>query len=344
MPQVYYVTPPPPSPKKLLRRDIRNVCLVLAAILVTMNLVAGLLLTVFVFASPEFQSIMLQMIQGSPASYQDLMSDDSYIQVVLDASQKFLGLTQLVAMVVALPWLLCLRGKKLFTHDLVAVNQKIKPLSIIKILILMVGVSCVTSLIQLALNPLFEQAGLSFSGALDESVTNMLSDPLGIAYIMLLGPIMEEIIFRGAVLNRLTRHGYNFAIVMSALFFGVYHMILIQGFNAFFLGVLLAYVALRYSIKWSMVLHALYNSLLVGFSLFEPWGPQAEIIFLVIMGLCLVASIVLLVFKRKGFPRTLQAGVPQTPRPFRAAFTSPFLLIFLVVLLSMGGFLLMFPG
>lgn len=300
---------------------------------------AILILSVVIALSPEVMSMILQSMNADPSGAFAFVDDDSYLQVVAEVYQKYAVLAQIIAMVIAMPLLLCLRGKKLFTHDLVAVNQKIKPLSIIKVLVLMMGMACVTTLIMLV----FDLLGISLTEAMDDAFTNIFSNPLGLAYGMVIGPVFEEVIFRGAILNKLTRHGYNFAIVISALLFGLYHMILIQGFNAFILGILLAYVALRYSIKWSMVLHILYNSLLLGISSLDVVGISGEVAILVVYGLCFIGSIVLLLVKRKEFPPTIQAGSPQTPRPFRIAFTSPFLLIFMALLVLAGVFLLMIP-
>ena len=310
---------------------------------ITTFIVQVLATSVMLAFSPDFQDLMLQSPDSGLSSTENLVDNEEYTQMIEDLSSRHLGLIQIIATLAALPWLLFIRGKKLFTHDFVVVNQKANPLSLLKILVLMLGVACASSLVSMVLEPLLEQLGLSLTDALSETFEMLFTDPLGVVYAMLLGPIFEEIIFRGAILNRLSRHGHNFAIVTSALLFGAYHMFLIQGFNAFFLGVILAYVASRYSLKWSMVLHIVYNSIVIGVSFLGEVGIDADIVSWVLMGLCLVITIVMLIIKRKEIPRVRQMGLPQTPRPFRIAFTSPFLIILLVGLLGMG-FIFMIPG
>jgi len=312
---------------------MRSTALVLAAVVLTIVIAQILMLVVAVVISPGFQSYLAG---GSSAA--------SLNQLVSSATQKYLALTQILAIVVALPWLLLLRGKKLFTHDIAGVNQKVRPLTLFKVLVLMFGVACATNIITVSLAPLLERIGFTLSGAYEDGFSALLADPWGIAYAMLLGPIMEEIIFRGAILNRLARHGSNFAIVMSALMFGAYHMILIQGFNAFFLGVLLAYVALRYSIKWSMLLHVLYNSVLVGLSLLDVIGVNITAFMGLLLLACMIASIVLLSVKHRVVSAIRWMGFPQTLRPFRKAFTSPAFLVVLAALLAVGVLTSVTPG
>ncbi|MCL1797354.1 MAG: CPBP family intramembrane metalloprotease [Eggerthellaceae bacterium] len=333
--------PAPPSPQKALRRDVRNVVLVLLLVWLTMSLAPGIILGVLLAFSPEFQSAVFQSMNGTSINIQDVMENPLLDQLMLDAYLKYTLVLAMVCEALALLWLLLLRGKQLFTFDLVAVNQKVNLAAIVKILVLMLGVACVSSLIDFALTPLFEQAGLSLTEFMEETFSMIFSSPWGLVYVVVLGPIMEEIIFRGAILRKLAPYGCNFAIVVSALLFGLYHMFLLQAFNAFFLGILLAYVALRYSLKWSMVLHIVYNGIVTGISFLDVVGINPEIANWVIGGLCLVAAIMFLVLKRDEIPRIRQMGLPQIPHPFRSAFTNPFLVGFVVVFLGAGVLLLL---
>ena len=75
-----------------------------------------------------------------------------------------------------------------------------------------------------------------------------------------LGPLCEELLFRGLLAGRLARYGQKPAAFVSALLFGLYHANLSQFFYAFLLGLLLAY-AYFYTgkLKTSVVLHMLFN-------------------------------------------------------------------------------------
>lgn len=81
-------------------------------------------------------------------------------------------------------------------------------------------------------------------------------------YTAVAAPVTEELLFRGAVLRSLQPYGKRFAIFCSALLFGLVHQNLTQTPFAFGFGLLAGYVAMEYSILWSMSLHILNNAVL----------------------------------------------------------------------------------
>lgn len=93
-------------------------------------------------------------------------------------------------------------------------------------------------------------------------------------YEGLLGPIVEELLFRGLVMPKLARFGRVFSIVVSAVLFGVFHTDFLQGSCAILVGLVLGYVATEYGIAWSIVLHITNNlvfaNLLPRLLLFAP--------------------------------------------------------------------------
>ncbi len=78
-----------------------------------------------------------------------------------------------------------------------------------------------------------------------------------------IGPICEEIIFRGIVLKGFLRsYSPQKAIVYSALIFGVIHFIPIQVISAFFAGLVLGYIYYKTKSLWlPIVIHILNNVL-----------------------------------------------------------------------------------
>lgn len=86
--------------------------------------------------------------------------------------------------------------------------------------------------------------------------------------IAVAAPLIEELIFRGLVYQRIRKlFGVRMAVILSALYFGVYHMNVVQGIYAFLLGILLAWVYEKYQTLWAPVLfHASANLLSVVYS------------------------------------------------------------------------------
>ncbi|XOQ47998.1 MAG: CAAX amino terminal protease self-immunity [Eubacteriales bacterium] len=75
-------------------------------------------------------------------------------------------------------------------------------------------------------------------------------------------PIVEELIFRGIVLQRLRKFGDGFAIVGSALLFGLFHGNLVQIVFAFIAGLVMALVDVRTnSLLPSILIHFCNNAI-----------------------------------------------------------------------------------
>lgn len=82
---------------------------------------------------------------------------------------------------------------------------------------------------------------------------------------------IEEIIFRGIVMQSLRRFGDIFALVSSALIFGIFHLNLIQMPFAFFLSLGIGYLVLRTGSLWvGVIIHFINNSVAVAFEFLYP--------------------------------------------------------------------------
>lgn len=89
----------------------------------------------------------------------------------------------------------------------------------------------------------------------------MPSLPVQILCVGIVIPIMEEYLFRGLIFKRIRRYTpARYAILFSAVFFGVYHGNLVQMIYGTICGVLLAWLYEKYgSIKAPILAHILMN-------------------------------------------------------------------------------------
>lgn len=81
-------------------------------------------------------------------------------------------------------------------------------------------------------------------------------------YVLLVGPVAEELVFRGVILDRL-RLAYPFwvANLLQAVLFGLYHMNLVQGIYAFLCGMLLGLVCRAAdTLVASILTHIIFNA------------------------------------------------------------------------------------
>ena len=96
-------------------------------------------------------------------------------------------------------------------------------------------------------------------------VMNQLTDKdiwLTVLYVLLIGPVSEELIFRGAILDRLyLAFPFWTANLLQALLFGIYHMNLVQWIYAFVLGAVLGLVRVSTgTIFASIGTHIIFNA------------------------------------------------------------------------------------
>lgn len=84
-----------------------------------------------------------------------------------------------------------------------------------------------------------------------------------VLYAGFIGPIAEEVVYRGFALKTLSGKGKLLAIMLSSLAFGLMHMNLSQIFAGIFTGLIMGYICLEYSIWWSLLIHIFNNFVLV---------------------------------------------------------------------------------
>ena len=102
---------------------------------------------------------------------------------------------------------------------------------------------------------------------------------LQILIMVLLGPLIEEYIFRKTLIDRMHPYGEKLAVVTSAAMFSLFHGNLSQMFYAFTLGLVFGYIYLRTGkLRYSALLHMLINLLgsVVGPKLLEWAGSSVE--------------------------------------------------------------------
>lgn len=84
----------------------------------------------------------------------------------------------------------------------------------------------------------------------------------------LIGPICEEIIFRGIILEGLAqKYNPTKAIIFSALIFGIIHLQPLQVISAFFIGLILGWIYLKTQSLWVVIaLHVINNTIAFTFA------------------------------------------------------------------------------
>lgn len=186
---------------------------------------------------------------------------------------------------------------------------------------------------------LLNQIGLSALAAL-EAASIQTTGVTMFLYVTILGPIAEELLFRGLALRLLRHCGKQGAIVFSALLFGLFHGNVVQIPFAFLVGLVLGYTAAEYSILWAIVLHIINNLVLSDLMgrLSEILPPGVgDIIFYALMAAAAIATIVILIVRRAQVKQYFRENRIH-PICAKAFFTSPANLIFGILMLVMSVF------
>lgn len=104
--------------------------------------------------------------------------------------------------------------------------------------------------------------GVDF-GLENASKTEML---LNMAYIIIIGPIAEELIYRGLILHFLKPYGKTVAILFSGIIFGLMHGNIPQAVSAFGTGCIMAAIAIECGSVFPTILIHIANNLIASFS------------------------------------------------------------------------------
>jgi membrane protease YdiL (CAAX protease family) len=345
------------------KAQIRKIVLVVGAyFFLEFVVIAGVIEAVIMFSSGFMNDLMrsaTDMAQDGGALGMGGLDEliESSTSMTQEIVAKYGGVITIISAVAGLPIFLLLRGKRLFTTDLTAKHAPLSWGAFTKLWLIAMGAQFVFATLTYLINLALESSGRSVTELMNESM-QMLQTPTGLLYICLIGPIVEEIIFRGAIMRSLERFGLNFSIVISSLIFGLFHIITVQAVFAFVMGLILGYIASRYSIKWSILAHILINSVATGLESLGAFdggdtgqGPLYQIVSLVFFVIFL-AGIALLIQERWRIAEQKAVGapfrIPGSPARtgaalWRAAFTSIPLLVYLVLTLGAGIAMIFIP-
>ncbi len=149
-------------------------------------------------------------------------------------------------------------------------------------------------------------------------------------YAALLAPVWEELLFRGYVLRTLRPFGKRFAVLGSALLFGLFHGNLLQTPYAVLMGLVLGYMTVEYSIVWAILLH-MFNNLVLADLLSRLTAQWSEMAFgtlnLFLFGGGALVSLVILVRNRENI-RAYRRAEWMDRRCIRCFVTAPGILAF----------------
>lgn len=200
----------------------------------------------------------------------------------------------------------------------------------ISLLCIFMGCQFIFNLGSSLIEKLFNLFGYTMMAEIESA--SMLSTTFSMfIYAGVIGPIVEEILYRGIVIKCFEKYGKVFAIVISAILFGIMHTNLPQGAFAFGVGLVLGYISVEYSILWSVVLHIINDCIfgdLLGYATsYLPENTQ-ELLNLGIWVLFFILSMFFL-WKKKNILRNYILQNPVEKKKYVQALTSVWMFIFI---------------
>ena len=116
-----------------------------------------------------------------------------------------------------------------------------------------------------------------------------------------IAPIVEEMIFRGVIMNDLKEYEYKTAIIINSVLFGLAHTEIKKVIITIFLGIIFSYVAYRYSLRYSVLLHMVWNlnSSMGSIFYYNKMPDEMIIWFVAVLSLALIVISIFGIIKKK---------------------------------------------
>ena len=239
---------PEKAERKIIHRQYMKTALVILINVLLFNIVLN------------FSSVLLcGLAGGSFSSLRELWNNGTKVLENDDINTVRSCLIPIISEVVSIligVKLLKLDLKKLFTRNGFTGGELAKECSIC------LGLQTAAALIATFVGYILKQFGLE-SQTVDLTAQNNSAWSLWFMYFYasLLGPVLEELLYRGVILQSMRKYNERFAIVLSALIFGLMHQNYQQFILAFMLGLILAASDIRSgSIIPSIIMHIIVNT------------------------------------------------------------------------------------
>lgn len=174
------------------------------------------------------------------------------------------GMYMIIAVVIAFIPILILRKKEFFKYDLKVKESSINLKTIFSWIIVMLGVNFLSGYISVLIEYILNFIGYTSMPSMEVLETSTTISMF--AYTCFIAPVIEEFIYRGAILRYLENYGAKFAIMASSILFGFMHGNIVQIPATILIGIVFGFVAKKYSIKISILLHMINNIFAEGYN------------------------------------------------------------------------------
>lgn len=278
-----------------------------------------------------FLSLVIQMISVLAANPQ-FEINDNLINVFLEKATEFSNWGYLLAIGLGLALILLWKKPNYLRQTVFASGGQMKARDFLLITIIFFSGQQLFQLWYLFMESFSNGLGFSLETLLESATLS--DDSISIfLYACLLGPIAEEILFRGLMLRSLQPYGKKFTILVSSLLFALFHGNMLQVPFAFLVGLVMGYVALEYNIYWAIILHLMNNLVfadLVPRALSLLPDGMDDLILAIFLLICTVGTVLILILRWRDV-RDYWKGSPTEKGTYAAFFRAPAMIAFLAI-------------
>lgn len=243
-------------------------------------------------------------------------------------------------------------------------KKKMRPLHLLTAFLMCYAATCIFNMFANILTTIIGIIKQSPVDNVMQNVTSNINPLANFLIIVICAPIMEELLFRKAIIDRTAKYGEGVAIIFSGLVFGLFHGNLVQFSYAFFVGAFFGFIYLKTkNIAYPIILHILVNFVgsFIGSFILKATNymemmeaitsatTEAEmmtvmmdnmsgmmILFLyeILIGVLIISGIVLLIINRKKFKLTAKETDIKKGQRFKTVILNVGVILYSVFLIA----------
>ena len=235
-----------------------------------------------------------------------------------DLAEQLVTLISYIPMLVV-PFVIYEKAKKIRLSDVAVLSRPKKGLMASG---LFVGLGCCVlgNILVMLLSLVMSMLGITILSPEMAVPTTLGGQAVYLLAVGILPAFIEEFVFRGIVMQPLRRYGDGFAVVMSAIVFGLVHGNLVQIPFAMVVGLIIGFFVVRSNSLWvGIVIHMVNNTVSVVLTLLLTQTSEAmgNLVVLAYYGVLVLLAIVFLavlidrqrwVFRKNPVPSSLSLG------------------------------------
>lgn len=276
-------------------------------------------------------SIVIMLISKRPTLAMDYLNDPTIMQVI-----------QIVVSSIAFifPFLLYLKMMNARLSDVGSYSKAKNKKLIFPLILVGLGVCGFSNFVTSAAGMVFQFFGFNYNVSGIENPTNPFGIILSFVATAFTPALVEEFAMRGVLLGVLRKYGDGFAVIVSALIFGLMHGNLVQIPFAFILGLFFGYAVIKTGTIWTaVIIHFLNNFISISFDyLFGSLSTAAAwfvnfFYLMLLIGIGFIGYFLLHKADGDNFKLNNDTGILTMPEKLKKFLTTPCMIIVYVIVL-----------